>query len=215
LARLSHELRTPLNAIMGYAELLRAERDGPLGSAKYRDFAGHILESAAHCLTLANDLSDPASLGTALRPQEFSEVDVNEAVRASLGILAPIALKAGVVLADSLDAAAPRAILDRRSLRQILLNLIANAVKATPPGGSVTASTAYKPGAGLEIAIADTGPGLTPDHLAEARAGAGNGLGLPLSRQLAEANGAGLRIESAAGLGARVALQIPMGRLVT
>ncbi len=218
LARLSHELRTPLNAIMGYAELLRAERDGPLGSQKYRDFAGHILESAAHCLNLANDLADPASLNTGLRTQEFSEVDVNEAVRACLGILAPIADKAGVTLTDGLDSAAPRAILDRRSLRQILLNLIANAIKATPPGGTIMASTTYRPGAGLEITVADTGRGMMPDQLARVRDGVGartDGLGLPLSRRLAEANGARLSIDSTFGEGTQVTVSLPMGRLVT
>ncbi len=218
LARLSHELRTPLNAIMGYAELLRAERDGPMGSVKYRAYAGHILESAAHCLTLANDLADPSGGSAGVRSQEFSVVDVVDAVKVCLGILAPIALKAGVSLADVADASVPRAIVDRRSLRQILLNLIANAIKATPPGGAVTVTTAYRPGVGLVLTVADTGRGMTPDQLARARGGAGaagDGLGLPLARKLAEANGARLAIDSASGEGACVSLHLPMGRLVT
>ena len=218
LARLSHELRTPLNAIMGYAELLQAERDGPLGSAKYRDFAGHILESAAHCLNLANDLADPNGLASGVRSQEFSEVDINETVRVCLGILAPIATKAGVGLADAIDAGSPRAIIDRRSLRQILLNLIANAIKATPPGGTITVATAYRSGAGLEIVVSDTGRGMPADQLARARGDSiahSGGLGLPLSRKLAEANGARIEIESAPGQGTRASVHLPMGRLVT
>ncbi len=217
LARLSHELRTPLNAIMGYAELLRAERDGPLGSIKYHAFAGHILESAAHCLNLANDLDDPSGRSVGVRPQEFSEVDVNETVQVCLGIMMPIADKAGVSLIASADAAAPRAVLDRRSLRQILLNLIANSIKATAPGGSITVSTAYRPGQGLTVTVADTGGGMSPEHLARARSDnpPGDGLGLPLSRKLADANGAKLTIESSPGEGTRVSLQLPMGRLVT
>ena len=218
LARLSHELRTPLNAIMGYAELLQAERDGPLGSAKYRDFAGHILESAAHCLNLANDLADPSGLATGVRSQEFSEVDVAETVRVCLGILAPIATKAGVSMVEAVEDGNPRAIIDRRSLRQILLNVIANAIKATASGGTITAATAYRAGRGLEIVITDTGRGMTAEQLARARGegGAhGGGLGLPLSRKLAEANGGAIAIESAWGEGTRVTFTMPMGRLVT
>jgi signal transduction histidine kinase len=216
LARLSHELRTPLNAIMGYAELLRAERDGPLGSGKYHAYADHILESAAHCLNLANDLSDPAKLGAGVRTQEFSEVDVNDTVRVCIGILAPIATKAGVALEESLDVGVPRAILDRRSLRQILLNLVANAIKATPAGRTITLATHYRPGTGLELSVTDEGRGMAPARLAEARGQAnGGGLGLPLSRKLAEANGASLEIDSREGHGTRVTLDLPMARLVT
>ncbi len=217
LARLSHELRTPLNAIIGFAELLQAERDGPLGSARYRAYAGHILESAAHCLNLSNDLVNRTSLDPDLAPQEFSEVDVNQVMQACLGILTPIAGKAGVTLIEHRGTGLPRAILDQRSLRQILLNLLTNAIKATAPGGNITVATEYQAGAGLVLSVTDQGRGMTPDELSRARGVAamnGSGLGLPLSRKLAEANGGTLEIDSTLGQGARAALRLPMRRLV-
>ena len=223
LGRLSHELRTPLNAIIGYAELMRAQQHGRLGSSKYHDFAGTILESARHCLDLANDLVHAAGPDGGQRPLDFSEVDVNEAVRACLGIVAPIAGTAGVALADDLALDLPHAVLDRRSLAQILLNLVGNAIKYTPSGGEVAVTTRYDVGSGLRVIVADTGRGMSLEALGRARglpAGAAaqgparSGLGLPISRELAAANGGRIDLESRPGAGTVATLALPMSRLV-
>ena len=223
LARLSHELRTPLNAIIGFAELMCAEQHGPLGNAKYLDYAGNILESAHHCLSLSNDLFDLAALKGGKQVLDFSETDVNDVVRVCLAIAGPIAGKAGVRLADDLASTAPRAILDKRSIRQILLNLIANAIKFTPLDGTVTIRTHYDVGSGLRLSVSDTGRGMTSDGLSRARgltAEGGlpeanlSGLGLPICHALAQANGGQISIESRTGAGTQVTLTLPMSRLV-
>ena len=222
LGRLSHELRTPLNAIIGYAELLQSEQQGPLGSPKYRAYTADMLEAARHCLSLVNDLFDMTKLAAGEQKLEFSDVDINDAVRSSLGIMAPIASKAGVSLAEDLAPGLPLAILDRRGLRQILLNLVANAIKFTPKGGQVTVSSRYVTGVGLDVAVADTGLGMTVGDLESARgrgqdnaatAVSGAGLGLPISRALATASGAALTVESTPGEGTRATLFLPMTRL--
>ena len=219
LARLSHELRTPLNAIIGYGELLQSEQQGPLGSPKYRAYAGDMLAAARHCLSIVNDLFDMTRLAAGEHKPEFSEVDVNEAVRACLGILLPIAHKAGVALSDDLASGLPLAILDRRGLRQILLNVIGNAIKFTPRGGLVTIASRYQLGVGLQVVVADTGAGMTSGNLEAARGQPhggmiGAGLGLPISRALASANGGTLRVESTPSRGTEVILFLPMTRLL-
>jgi signal transduction histidine kinase len=220
LGRLSHELRTPLNAIIGYGELLLSEQSGPLGSPKYRGYAGNILGAAQHCLSLVNDLFDATKLAAGEQTPEFAEVDVNETARACLGILAPIAGKAGVTLKDGLAPRIPLAIIGRRGLRQILLNLLGNAIKFTPPGGTVTVSSIYDVGTGLRVTVADTGPGMSRTSLEAARGEhdspvtALTGLGLSISRNIAAFNGGTLTVESQPGIGTVVTLYLPMNRLL-
>jgi signal transduction histidine kinase len=220
LGRLSHELRTPLNAIIGYAELLQAEQSGPLGSPKYRAYAGDILEAARHCLGLVNDLFGMTRYAAGELLLEFSEVDLNDSARICVGIIAPIAAKAGVTLTHDFAPALPLAIVDRRKLHQIVLNLLANAVKFTKAAGSVSISSRYEIGVGVTIAVADTGPGMTTGNLEAARGAVSltasdiAGLGLPISRALAAANGATLNVDSQPGRGTRVTLFLPMSRLL-
>ena len=220
LGHLSHELRTPLNAIIGYSELLQAEQSGPLGSPKYRAYASDILEAARHCVSLVNDLFDMTRLAVGERKLEFSEVDVNETARVCLGIVFPIAAKAGVALDTDLAPNLPLAILDRRGLRQILLNLLGNAIKFTPPDGVVSISSSYEIGVGLKVAVADTGAGMSSSSLEVARgtstaaSAAASGLGLPISRSIAAANGGRLDVESKTGSGTHVTLFLPMNRLL-
>ena len=220
LGRLSHELRTPLNAIIGYGELLQAQQAGPLGSPKYLAYASGILEAARHSLDLVNDLFGMTRLAASDQGLEFSEVDVNEQARVCLGIISPIAGEADVTLHQDLDPALPRAILDRRRLRQILINLMVNAVKFTPAGGVVTITSHYDVGIGLKIAVADSGAGMNRSGLEAARGRANgaaseiSGLGLPISRSLASAMGGTLEMESEPAKGTRASLFLPMSRLL-
>ncbi len=209
LAKVSHELRTPLTAIAGFAELLKAERSGPLGSRKYSDYAEHILASAAHALSLLDDLLDPAQIQAGQFSQRFVPVDLGPLVEDVLATMRPLAAREGVRLEGDYALPAARVFADIRALRQILFNLLSNAIKHSPPDNVVTvrlAGTGEGQQAGLCLSVCDNGAGFD-DALLEALGqpldpaardfslATGHGLGLRLARSLAESNGARLVIE--------------------
>ncbi len=208
LPRLAHELRTPLAAIAALSEIMRDERLGPLADARYRGYASDIHESAKHAMSVVGGFLDPAAGQGPMMPVDFVELDAGELAAGVVSALTPLAGQHGVHLTADITSDLPRLIADRRCLRQILNNLIANALKFTPPGGSVTLTVSYHTGGPIVLGVADTGDGMTPDELARARAGTsapepirrrsgGTGFGLPLVRALAAASGATLDIDSA------------------
>ena len=225
LATISHEVRTPLNAIIGFSELMKAEKLAPLGHDKYRGYVADILASARHAQSLVSDLlyiSRIKASGLDLSP---AEIDLREVVEQAAGSLRPIADKAGVLLETALKPGLPRVIADRRSLVQILLNLISNAIKYNKPGGRVTIAGEIVPSGGLVVRIADTGPGMSEEEIKataipfrrvrpNASKDDGAGIGLVLSRTLAEANGGKLRISSESGKGTTVDVAFPMSRTI-
>ena len=228
VARLAHELRTPLGAIAMLAEIMRDERLGPLGSPRYRAYAADIHDSAAHANTVLAAFLDPAGAGRGTSgPMEFVELDLAPLVGGCVSALSPLAEKAGVALCSHLPEGLPRVIADRRSVRQMLNNLIANALKYTPPAGEVVVSLAYAIGGPVRIEVADTGDGMTVAELeriglgpggsgseALRRRSGGTGIGLPLVRALAAACGAMLEIDSALGHGTRARIAFPHDRVV-
>ena len=226
LARLVHELRTPLGAIAMLAEIMRDERLGPLGTQRYRGYAADIHDSAAHANTVLAAFLDPANAARgAGGPMEFAELDLKPIVAGSVSALAPVAERAGVSLIARLPASLPHVIADRRSLRQILNNLVSNALKYTPPGGEVVVSVSYRASGPVVIEVADTGDGMTPAELERATDGAGgaealrrrsggSGIGLPLVRAMAAASGATFHIDSALGLGTRATVSFHHDRVV-
>src|SRR5215831_10216891 len=206
-AWLAHELRTPLSAVIAYAEILKDEHFGPLASARYKSYARDIYESARHGLGVVDSLlrGDPTR-----------------------SLVPPLAERAGLVLLAKFAPDLPRVIADELSLKQMLLNLLANAIKFARVGDHVTIAVA-RVGAGLDICVADTGPGMAahgalapwanpgsvPGSAGGVRGdGAGLGLGLPLTRALAAANGASLSIESAPGEGTRATIAFGQDRIV-
>lgn len=225
LARLVHELRTPLGAISVLAEILRDEKLGPLGSARYRGYAADLHQSAAHANAVLQAFLDPSPADEATGgPMEFAEIDLRELIGGVVSALTPLAEQAGVSL-HVLAGALPHIIADRRSIRQMLNNLIANALKFTPPGGRVEASASYAPGGPVVVEVADTGDGMSESELVRARTGqrapealrrraGGSGIGLPMVRVLAAANGASFDIDSALGQGTRARLTFPHDRVV-
>jgi signal transduction histidine kinase len=241
LARVSHELRTPLTSIMGFAEVMREERLGAIGTPRYKGYAGDIYDSAAHALSLVDDLLATAraeALGAAASPgagdgkvakaaepaPQPAPLEIGEVISASLASLEPIAAKAQVSLSMLPLAPLPRVAVERRGLRQMLLNLLSNAIKATRPGGAVWATADHAPGGPLVILVQDTGAGMDPHEVATAlepwgqvgpKAGlrGGSGLGLPLTAEIAAANGARLEIESAKGRGTAALIVFPPERL--
>jgi signal transduction histidine kinase len=224
LASMSHELRTPLNAILGFSEILKAQLYGPLGSAKYVEYAEDVHKSGAHLLDLINDVLDLSKIDAGkmeLRESVFSISDlVNDAV-----VLVRDKAKDHVSLEVRLDGQT-EVHADKRLTMQILINLLSNAVKFTPKGGAIMVGVETKAGQGLEIHVADTGIGMDEVQLKKAfspygqidskisRPHQGTGLGLPISQSLARLQGGDLLASSAPGKGTRMTLTFPEKRVI-
>jgi signal transduction histidine kinase len=222
LARLAHEVRTPLSAAIAYAEVLKDEHFGPLGNARYREYAHTIHDSARLALSVVDGMLATDAGGTGLPELALRDLDPVGVIDTCVAVARPLAERAGLDLVASFDPRTPRVIADEVSLKQMLLNLITNAIKFARPGDRVTLGTVYGIDGSLRIEVADTGPGMSapapslqrsaaPESLDGSAAGLG--IGLPLTRALAEANGAGLTVESAPGHGTRVTIAFRKDRV--
>ncbi|MEM1366084.1 MAG: ATP-binding protein, partial [Pseudomonadota bacterium] len=238
LAQISHEIRTPLNAIIGFSEVMAEERFGPLGSPRYGEYLRDINRSGAHVLDLVNDLLDISKIESGGLDLDTEEVDLNEIVANCVSLMQPEASTERVIMRTSLSASVPRVLADRKSLRQVTLNLLSNALKFTNAGGQVIISTARMRTGDVELRIRDTGIGMTRDELEHAlkpyrqlsnglTAGAttrsgeaaqnsrrGTGLGLPLTKAMVEANGAQFAIHSEPEQGTWVVVGFPRDRVL-
>lgn len=217
LSEISHELRTPLTAIRGYAELISARPE----DARVGDRARHIVEAADHVLALIGDILDARQIATGQANLVFTDVDLALEIEQAAAMIAPQALKAGVTLLAMPAPGLPKVVADARRVRQVLINIAANAVKFTAPGGTVRIGAAYAADGGVEVSVSDTGRGMAPAEMtaalgvpAAAPRRAGRGIGLPLSRALAAANGARLSIDSRPGIGTLVSLSFPVSSVV-
>lgn len=226
IARIGHEVRTPLSSIIGFSEIIQDEQLGPIGNAKYKEYIDDILDSARHALSLVNDLLDLSQVEAGALPLHPVPIDIGELAGRVLASLVPQAERAGVSLLSAIDPNLPRLLADRRSLRQVLLNLLANAIRFTDRGGRVTVAARRTLDGGIGLHVTDTGIGMTAAEVERAMLpfgqgmaapgrGQGTGLGLPLTRSLAVANGATFRIESAAGAGTHVEVMFPPDRLAS
>ncbi len=219
LANMSHELRTPLNAIMGFSDIMRQRLFGPLGD-RYAEYAELIHESGTHLLELINDVLDMSKIEAEKFELSIETFDARDAVSAVLRLMRGQADRAGVHLRGVLPIGPLYADADKRAVKQIALNLISNALKFTPRGGSVTV-TVQAAGDVLELVVADTGVGIAHDDLerlgrpyeqagdAEQRA-AGSGLGLSLVRAFARLHGGEMTVESSIGDGTAVTIRMPV-----
>jgi signal transduction histidine kinase len=221
-AKLAHEIRTPLSAVISYAEVLKDEHFGPLGNACYRTYASNIFESARHVLRLVDGMLQSFVDRSSTSRLTFTNVAADDVIESCLVLARPVAERAGVDLIASLPPNPPQVVADELSLKQILLNLLANAIKFSRRGDRVSVC-ALNPASGvLHISVADTGPGMVQPSAANAgdctspdggRKG-GLGFGLPLAKALADANGASLQIESELGRGTCVTLTFGKDRVV-
>jgi signal transduction histidine kinase len=211
-ARLAHELRTPLAAAIAYAEVLKDERFGPLANGRYRDYARNIYESARHALGVVESMLGGDPERTSPQQLAFADLDAAVVAESCLAVARPLAEEAQLRLEARLEPKLPRIIADEVSLKQMLLNLLTNAIKFARAGDSVTLSIASEIDGPLRIRVSDTGPGIDPS--APRRRNTGLGIGLPLTRALAEANGAALTIDSAPGRGTEVTIAFAKNRLV-
>jgi PAS domain S-box-containing protein len=227
LANVSHELRTPLNAIIGFSEILQSESFGPLGSQRYRDYAADISQSGQHLLSLINDILDLSKIESGVEELYEEEIDISELVQPLMTLVDPHAKKAKVALKLDLQPELPHLLADKRKLKQILVNLLGNAIKFTRAEGTVSLTVRFQFGSGFAIQIVDDGIGIAPEDIPRAmtkfhqvdsdlnRKYEGTGLGLPLATSLAELHGGTLEIESELGVGTTVTVRLPDSRAVT
>ncbi|MDH3231823.1 MAG: PAS domain-containing protein, partial [Alphaproteobacteria bacterium] len=224
LAQVGHELRTPLNAVLGFSDVLQNEVFGPLGSAKYRDYARHINQSGAQLLGVINNILEFTKCATGALDLIESRVDVTELLSAVARQARPIAESTGVALTTAADGDLPDILADRGKLHEILSHLLSNAVKFTPQYGSVTLSAAQSEAGDVVIRVRDTGIGIAEADMPKLlepfgqadcdlnRRYDGIGLGIPLAANLARLHGAQLTAESEIGLGTTITLVFPRRR---
>ncbi|RKQ70461.1 PAS domain-containing sensor histidine kinase [Oceanibaculum indicum] len=226
LANMSHELRTPLNAILGFSEIIRDQGLGPVGQAKYAEYAADIHHSGSQLLDKINDILDLARIESGRF--EFAEglLDVGGLIDAVLRPLQPRLEGAGLTVIRQPAAETLHIRADARALKRSLLNLLSNAAKFTRPGGTVTLSSGLLPTGEVEIAVADTGIGIEPAAMelilqpfgqvdgSLTRSFEGAGLGLPLVKSMTEMQGGRLVLTSTPDVGTRVAIVLPASRRV-
>jgi len=226
LAKISHEIRTPLNAIIGFSELMAEERFGPIGNERYRDYLADINKSGRHVLDLVNDLLDISKIEAGKQELEFESVALNEAIGEAIAMVQPQANRNQIIVRSSLESTVPPVVADLRSIKQIVLNLLSNAIRFTHAGGQVIVSTSYTGDGAVLLRIRDSGIGMSEKELESAlkpfqqvtavgqRRGDGTGLGLPLTKALVEANRAEFGISSEPGQGTRVDIVFPPARVL-
>jgi two-component system cell cycle sensor histidine kinase PleC len=223
LANMSHELRTPLNAILGFSEII-ASGTFAKEPSKHVEYAELIHKSGHHLLGLINDILDLAKIEAGAFTLRESEVDIARLIDDEASLMMPKAAAGRIALQVRVSDALPFVFGDERALRQILLNLLANAIKFTPEDGRVTVFAQIAAGAALCFGVEDTGVGIAPEDQArvfeqfgQARhdvvtVDKGTGLGLAIVKGLVEAHGGRVTLESAVGQGTRVSVYLPNDR---
>jgi PAS domain S-box-containing protein len=226
LARISHEIRTPLNAIIGFSELMVDEKFGPVANDRYRDYLRDINRSGNHVLDLVNDLLDISKIEAGQQEMDYEAVSLNDTLAETVAMMQPQANRERVIIRSSFASRLPEVVADLRSVRQIALNILSNAIRYTQAGGQVIVSTAYEASGDVVMRVRDTGIGMTPAEIEQALKpfkqinalkrgrGDGTGLGLPLTKAMVEANRARFTITSTPGEGTLVEVAFPSTRVL-
>lgn len=221
LANMSHELRTPLNAIIGFSEVIHSELFGAIQPEQYKDYAHNILDSGRHLLDVINDILDVSRVEAGKMSLHPEPVDFRAAADSALRLMSVRAEEGQLTLIPDLDDDLPQLWGEPRRIKQILINLLGNAVKFTPEGGTVTLSAKMDDGGDLVVRVSDTGIGMAPEDIPNAlkpfhqvdsrlaRRYEGTGLGLPLTKAFVDLHGGTLGIESSPGEGTIVLLHFP------
>ena len=217
LATMSHEFRTPLNAILGFSEMLRSQYFGPLGSDNYNEYANDIHHSGEHMLALVNDVLDIAAIEAGKRELVNEVINIDELLRECIRKVEKAASDGGISLSLDVPSDIPPLYTDRRSVIQIVLNILSNSIKFTDPDGSIVVSANVSNGRFL-ISLVDTGIGIPADKLVEVtepfsqadsnphRAQEGTGLGLAIVKSLVQTLDGEILIESVVGEGTSITI---------
>ena len=226
LANMSHELRTPLNAIMGFSEVMMHQHLGPLDNPRYLAYSGDIHASGRYLLGIINDILDLSKIEAGKMSLESAEeFPLRQAVEASHSICCNLGEKFGVRIESHLPREDVQLLAVERMIRQILINLVGNAVKFTPAGGCVTIAGDITAGGGYALTVQDSGIGMTEEDIHKAltpfgqvenkmtATHNGTGLGLPLAKAMLELHGGTLDITSAPGRGTCLTLNFPADRI--
>lgn len=224
LANMSHELRTPLNAIIGFAQIWQTELFGPVGDKRYVDYAANIGESGQHLLSLITDILDISKIEAGEVEMSDSDIDLADLARGCLTMIHVAASAKSIHLDNDIPGDLPTLRGDPTYVRQIVLNLLGNAVKFTPERGTVSLSVLSTLDGRIEISVADTGPGIQQEDLDRifepfsqladslTRSHEGVGLGLTLVKRLADLHGADVRVDSVPGAGTCFTVTFPRER---
>ncbi|MBL4740464.1 MAG: PAS domain-containing protein [Sneathiella sp.] len=227
LANMSHELRTPLNSIIGFSEIMKEERLGPVGSTRYREYAVDINESGLHLLSLINDILDLSKIEAGAEKLYEENLEISATVKSVTKTLTGLLNAGKLDLKFDFSENMPILRADARRVRQILLNLLSNAIKFTPAGGTVEIKTWMHANgdcvlqvidSGIGIALADIQKALTPFQQIDSdlnRKHNGTGLGLPLTKSLVEMHGGYMDLKSELGVGTSVTVHFPANRAVS
>jgi len=221
LANVSHELRTPLNAIIGFSEMMSTHVFGPIGSERYEGYVRDIHHSAIYLLDLIGDILDMAKIEAGKRELEREPIDLGVEIRDTVRMFEQRVAQDGIALTVHVPEGLPPALADRRAIRQILINLVGNAVKFTPRGRAVTVGAQRAP-EGLALVVRDEGVGIPADKIDRlgtpffqvndyaSRTKPGSGLGLAVTKSLVELHDGRLTIESQLGFGTTVTATLPI-----
>ena len=219
LANMSHELRTPLNAIIGFSEVLSERMFGEIND-KQAEYLGDILESGRHLLSLINDILDLSKIEAGRMELEPTDFDLAGAIENTLVLVRERAHRRGIALTRAIDGRLGMIHADERKVKQVLLNLLSNALKFTPEGGRIAIAAEVRDGA-IEISVTDTGVGIAPEDQAAvfeefrqvgaaSRKVEGTGLGLAISRKFIELHGGRIGVKSVVGTGSTFAFTLPL-----
>jgi two-component system, cell cycle sensor histidine kinase PleC len=226
MANMSHELRTPLNAVIGYSEILIEDAEGDLRREQHLADLRRINVAGQHLLGLITDVLDISEIEVGRFELHEAPVDLAAVLGDCSRAIAARAQATALDLVSEPVNALPMVMADERRLRQIVLNLLTNAVKFTPPGGRIVLAAQMTAEGGIAVSVSDTGIGMKPEEIPLAletfrqvdggltRRQQGTGLGLPLARTLAELHGGTLVIASAAGHGTAVTVTLPRERVI-
>jgi two-component system cell cycle sensor histidine kinase PleC len=221
IANMSHELRTPLNTVIGFSRLLSEQERRKLADGQIVEYSGLILDAAEHLLSVINDILDISKIQSGRYTLDSREVAVDELLHSSVAYFETAAHQAGVTLQCRIDPGVPAVRGDAAKLRQVINNILGNAIKFTLPGGTVLISAQASSKGGAMLSIRDTGIGMSAEEVAVAlkpfgqvdggrsRWREGTGLGLPIARALVGLHGGVLEIKSAKGVGTEVIITLP------
>jgi signal transduction histidine kinase len=226
LANMSHELRTPLNAILGFSEVMKDQHLGPVHNARYLSYAGDIHSSGRHLLAIINDVLDLAKIEAGkMTIENAAPFELAPVLSSSLAMLKGLGEKYGVTVQNEVVEDGLQVNAVERMIRQIVINLVGNAIKFTPAGGTVHLSSRLRGDGAYEIAVRDTGVGMSEKEMAHAMMPfgqndnrftgkhEGTGLGLPLAKAMLELHDGMLTMSSVPDAGTTVTMIIPAARV--